>query len=134
MQTLARLLAAIPAPDEGAMRRAQQHLNGLLKPVGSLGRLESLAGRRLCDLQPDGHADGQQYCVAACAVRVAGWRLTPYPAYANRMHAVCRPDKRSAIRHVSRHPAKRASFGLLHYLQQRIQQAGKTAIQIFAAQ
>ncbi|AST69902.1 hypothetical protein BFG07_15250 [Kosakonia cowanii] len=43
MQTLATILAAIPAPDEGAMRRAQQHLNGLLKPVGSLGRLESLA-------------------------------------------------------------------------------------------
>ena len=43
MQTLATILAAIPAPDEGGMRRAQQHLNGLLKPVGSLGRLESLA-------------------------------------------------------------------------------------------
>jgi nicotinate-nucleotide--dimethylbenzimidazole phosphoribosyltransferase len=47
MQTLATILAAIPAPDEGAMRRAQQHLNGLLKPVGSLGRLESLAACRI---------------------------------------------------------------------------------------
>jgi hypothetical protein len=48
----------------------------------------------------------------------------------NSMHSVCV----GRIRHLCRHPAKRPSFGLLHYLQQRIQQAGKTAIQIFAAQ
>ncbi|MGG7445049.1 nicotinate-nucleotide--dimethylbenzimidazole phosphoribosyltransferase [Kosakonia oryzendophytica] len=43
MQTLTALLAAIPTPDDVAMERAQQHLDGLLKPVGSLGRLEALA-------------------------------------------------------------------------------------------
>lgn len=43
MQSLAALLAAIPAPDAGAMARAQHHLDGLIKPTGSLGRLESLA-------------------------------------------------------------------------------------------
>ncbi|MGP3592883.1 nicotinate-nucleotide--dimethylbenzimidazole phosphoribosyltransferase [Vagococcus sp. WN89Y] len=43
MQTLAAQLAAIPAPDAAAMARAQHHLDGLIKPVGSLGRLESLA-------------------------------------------------------------------------------------------
>jgi len=43
MQTLAAVLAAIPAPDAMAMAQAQQHLDGLIKPVGSLGRLESLA-------------------------------------------------------------------------------------------
>ncbi len=35
MQTLTALLAAIPTPDDVAMARAQQHLDGLLKPVGS---------------------------------------------------------------------------------------------------
>ena len=128
MQTLATILDLIPAPDEAAMVRARQHLDGLLKPVGSLGRLESLAvqlagmpGLRgelrvdekaliaLCadhgvwhegvTVSPkavtaiqaanmvQANAGGQQYCVAG-AVKVAGWRLTPYPAYANRMHAV----------------------------------------------
>lgn len=43
MQTLTSLLRAIPTPDSAAMRRAQQHIDGLLKPPGSLGRLESLA-------------------------------------------------------------------------------------------
>ncbi|MDW3776784.1 nicotinate-nucleotide--dimethylbenzimidazole phosphoribosyltransferase [Kluyvera cryocrescens] len=43
MQTLASLLAAIPDVDSVAMARAQQHIDGLLKPTGSLGRLESLA-------------------------------------------------------------------------------------------
>lgn len=43
MQTLTTLLASIPAPDDVAMANAQLHLDGLLKPVGSLGRLESLA-------------------------------------------------------------------------------------------
>lgn len=43
MQTLTTLLASIPAPDNVAMAKAQQHLDGLLKPVGSLGRLEALA-------------------------------------------------------------------------------------------
>lgn len=45
MQTLATILDLIPAPDEAAMVRARQHLDGLLKPVGSLGRLESLAAQ-----------------------------------------------------------------------------------------
>ncbi|EMQ2223737.1 TPA: nicotinate-nucleotide--dimethylbenzimidazole phosphoribosyltransferase [Citrobacter freundii] len=43
MQTLTSLLRAIPLPDCAAMLRAQQHIDGLLKPPGSLGRLESLA-------------------------------------------------------------------------------------------
>ncbi len=43
MQTLDSLLASIPEMDCAAMARAQQHIDGLLKPTGSLGRLESLA-------------------------------------------------------------------------------------------
>ncbi|HEI8962461.1 TPA: nicotinate-nucleotide--dimethylbenzimidazole phosphoribosyltransferase [Citrobacter freundii] len=43
MQTLTSLLRAIPLSDSAAMLRAQQHIDGLLKPPGSLGRLESLA-------------------------------------------------------------------------------------------
>ena len=43
MQSLTSLLGAIPAPDENAMARAQLHIDGLLKPPGSLGRLEDLA-------------------------------------------------------------------------------------------
>lgn len=43
MQTLTSLLRAIPLPDSAALLRAQQHIDGLLKPPGSLGRLESLA-------------------------------------------------------------------------------------------
>ncbi len=43
MQALKTLLATIPAADDVAMAQAQLHLDGLLKPVGSLGRLESLA-------------------------------------------------------------------------------------------
>lgn len=43
MQTLTSLLRAIPLPDSAVMLRAQQHIDGLLKPPGSLGRLESLA-------------------------------------------------------------------------------------------
>ncbi|AKL17150.1 MULTISPECIES: nicotinate-nucleotide--dimethylbenzimidazole phosphoribosyltransferase [Citrobacter] len=43
MQTLTSLHRAIPLPDSAAMLRAQQHIDGLLKPPGSLGRLESLA-------------------------------------------------------------------------------------------
>ncbi|MBM7003775.1 nicotinate-nucleotide--dimethylbenzimidazole phosphoribosyltransferase, partial [Klebsiella pneumoniae] len=43
METLSALLAAIPQPDVAGMARAQQHIDGLLKPPGSLGRLEALA-------------------------------------------------------------------------------------------
>lgn len=43
MQTLASRLAAIPSLDSGAMAHAQQYIDGLLKPTGSLGRLETLA-------------------------------------------------------------------------------------------
>ncbi|QIR26869.1 nicotinate-nucleotide--dimethylbenzimidazole phosphoribosyltransferase [Kluyvera genomosp. 3] len=43
MQTLASLLAAIPDVDNAAMAQSQQHIDGLLKPTGSLGRLEMLA-------------------------------------------------------------------------------------------
>lgn len=35
MQTLHALLRDIPAPDAEAMARAQQHIDGLLKPPGS---------------------------------------------------------------------------------------------------
>ncbi|BBR59489.1 MULTISPECIES: nicotinate-nucleotide--dimethylbenzimidazole phosphoribosyltransferase [Enterobacteriaceae] len=43
MQTLTSRLAAIPDVDSAAMAHAQQHIDGLLKPTGSLGRLEALA-------------------------------------------------------------------------------------------
>jgi nicotinate-nucleotide--dimethylbenzimidazole phosphoribosyltransferase len=43
MQTLAALLAVIAPLDRDAMTNAQLHIDGLLKPQGSLGRLESLA-------------------------------------------------------------------------------------------
>lgn len=43
MQTLADLLNTIPAIDPASMSRAQRYIDGLLKPVGSLGRLETLA-------------------------------------------------------------------------------------------
>lgn len=43
MQILADLLNTIPAIDSTAMSRAQRHIDGLLKPVGSTGKLEVLA-------------------------------------------------------------------------------------------
>ncbi len=43
MQTLATLLAAIAPLDRDAMVNAQRYIDGLLKPPGSLGRLETLA-------------------------------------------------------------------------------------------
>ncbi|TCW17742.1 nicotinate-nucleotide-dimethylbenzimidazole phosphoribosyltransferase [Raoultella sp. BIGb0138] len=43
MDTLSAFIAAIPLPDRTAMAQAQLHLDGLLKPPGSLGRLEALA-------------------------------------------------------------------------------------------
>ncbi|MDU2543740.1 MAG: nicotinate-nucleotide--dimethylbenzimidazole phosphoribosyltransferase, partial [Klebsiella sp.] len=43
MENLNTVLRAIPAPDADAMVRAQHHIDGLLKPPGSLGRLEALA-------------------------------------------------------------------------------------------
>lgn len=43
MQTLDSLINAIPAPDHEAALRARRHIDGLLKPTGSLGRLEDLA-------------------------------------------------------------------------------------------
>lgn len=43
MDNLSAFIAAIAPPDRAAMARAQQHLDGLLKPPGSLGRLEALA-------------------------------------------------------------------------------------------
>ncbi len=36
METLSALLADIPQPDVTGMARAQQHIDGLLKPPGSL--------------------------------------------------------------------------------------------------
>lgn len=43
MHTLSSLIDTIPPLDAHAMSAAQTHLDGLLKPPGSLGRLESLA-------------------------------------------------------------------------------------------
>lgn len=47
MQRLAKLVAAIQAPDQSLARAAQEHLDNLTKPRGALGRLEELA-RQLC--------------------------------------------------------------------------------------
>jgi len=46
---LQKLLDAIEAPDGAAGRKAQARLDGLTKPLGSLGRLEELA-RRLAEI------------------------------------------------------------------------------------
>lgn len=43
MQTHAKPFDAIPTLDSAAMAQAQHHIDGLLKPPGSLGRLETLA-------------------------------------------------------------------------------------------
>ncbi len=43
MQIIADLLNTIPAINSAAMSRAQRHVDGLFKPVGSLGKLEALA-------------------------------------------------------------------------------------------
>ncbi|NDL63168.1 nicotinate-nucleotide--dimethylbenzimidazole phosphoribosyltransferase [Acerihabitans arboris] len=43
MKTLQQVIDAIRPLDEQAMARAEQRLDGLLKPPGSLGRLETLA-------------------------------------------------------------------------------------------
>ncbi|WP_413728428.1 nicotinate-nucleotide--dimethylbenzimidazole phosphoribosyltransferase [Sodalis sp. RH19] len=43
MKTLQQVIDAIRPLDEKAMARAEQRLDGLLKPPGSLGRLETLA-------------------------------------------------------------------------------------------
>ncbi|WP_408641453.1 nicotinate-nucleotide--dimethylbenzimidazole phosphoribosyltransferase [Shimwellia pseudoproteus] len=40
---MAALVAGIRTPDHEAQQQAQSHIDGLLKPFGSLGRLESLA-------------------------------------------------------------------------------------------
>lgn len=45
MQSLADLVSAIPARDLHAERRAQKYIDELVKPVGSLGELETLAAR-----------------------------------------------------------------------------------------
>ncbi|MBR7492968.1 nicotinate-nucleotide--dimethylbenzimidazole phosphoribosyltransferase, partial [Klebsiella pneumoniae] len=37
---------ASPAPDADPMARGQQHIDGVLKPPGSLARLEALAVQR----------------------------------------------------------------------------------------
>ncbi|KEA50645.1 nicotinate-nucleotide--dimethylbenzimidazole phosphoribosyltransferase [Mangrovibacter sp. MFB070] len=43
MQTLTEIRQAIPALDSARQLEAQAYIDGLLKPVGSLGRLEALA-------------------------------------------------------------------------------------------
>lgn len=43
MQTLEQIIAQIKPLNQDAMRKAQIKLDGLLKPTGSLGRLEQLA-------------------------------------------------------------------------------------------
>ncbi|HUF91698.1 MAG TPA: nicotinate-nucleotide--dimethylbenzimidazole phosphoribosyltransferase [Candidatus Limnocylindria bacterium] len=45
MMSLDGLLAAVSAADPRARALAQRHLDGLTKPVGSLGRLEEIAAR-----------------------------------------------------------------------------------------
>ena len=42
---IASLVAEIAAPDQQAQQQAQRYIDGLLKPQGSLGRLESLAAQ-----------------------------------------------------------------------------------------
>lgn len=43
MKTLTRIINAIGSPDEQCQRHMALHLDGLVKPIGSLGRLELLA-------------------------------------------------------------------------------------------
>lgn len=43
MQTLKQLTDAIQPLDQQAMEQAREHIDGLLKPIGSLGRLEDIA-------------------------------------------------------------------------------------------
>lgn len=43
MQTLEQIIAQIQPLNQDAMVKAQVKLDGLLKPTGSLGRLETLA-------------------------------------------------------------------------------------------
>lgn len=43
MQTLSYIISAINAPSEACEKGMAERLNGLVKPIGSLGRLESLA-------------------------------------------------------------------------------------------
>lgn len=57
MLTLAHLISQIRPLDESAMHQARHHVDGLFKPVGSLGRLEDLAVQlagiyRTHDIQP----------------------------------------------------------------------------------
>lgn len=43
MQTLKQLIAQIQPLDQLAMQQARRHVDGLFKPIGSLGRLEEIA-------------------------------------------------------------------------------------------
>lgn len=70
METLSALLAAIPQPDVAAMARAQQHIDGLLKPPGSLGRLETLAVQ-LASLRLAGAAGAGGKRLWSCAPTMA---------------------------------------------------------------
>lgn len=45
MQTIQQLVAAIRPLDESKLARAAQHIDGLVKPLNSLGRLEALASQ-----------------------------------------------------------------------------------------
>lgn len=68
MQTLTSLLAAIAPLNRDAMLTAQHHIDGLLKPLGSLGRLEALAVQLAGMPGMEGHLDtGRKAILVMCA-------------------------------------------------------------------
>ncbi|HHW0377428.1 TPA: nicotinate-nucleotide--dimethylbenzimidazole phosphoribosyltransferase [Escherichia coli] len=84
MQILADLLNTIPAIDPAAMSRAQRHIDGLLKPVGSLGKLEALAIQLagMPGLNGIPHV-GKKAVLVMCAARGSG-NIASAPAMSRR--------------------------------------------------
>lgn len=75
------VLAPAPPPDEEARARAREHLNGLLKPPGSLGRLEELGAHWAAMTgQIPPRAERKAVVVAAADHGVVEEGVSAYPA------------------------------------------------------